>query len=92
MLASFGTFLSSLHGIKLFINLMMAAAAVCELLTEPSCMSLETLFRGKTRILKNCFIILILRHVNSCPLDKKHFCVWGLSKKLRVAAAQGATL
>lgn len=48
----------------------MAAAAVCELLTEPSCMNLETLFRGKTRIFKICFIILILRHVNSCPLDK----------------------
>lgn len=47
MLASFGTFLSALYGIKLFINLMMAAAAVCELLTEPSCMSLEMFFREK---------------------------------------------
>lgn len=34
MLASFGTFLSPLYDIKLFINLMMAAAAVCQALTD----------------------------------------------------------
>lgn len=47
MLASFGTFLSPLYGIKLFKNLMMAAAAVCELLSELSYASLEMLFREK---------------------------------------------
>lgn len=34
MLASFGTFLSPLYDIKLFRNLMMAAAAACEVLTD----------------------------------------------------------
>lgn len=56
MLAHFGTFLSPLHGIKLFINLMMAAAAVCEMLTESSYMSLDTLFRQKLIFIKTILL------------------------------------
>lgn len=88
MLACFGTFLSPLYGIKLFINLMMAAAAACEMLAESSYMSLDTLFRQKLIFIKNYFIILILRH-NGCPFNKKHSCVLGFNQKAEGGCSAG---